>query len=48
MAVRLPALTGALLSLTLGLLQPAQAETVLERVSRTGRVNTVVLNGDLP
>jgi polar amino acid transport system substrate-binding protein len=48
MAVRLTALTGALLSLTLGVLQPAQAETVLERVSRTGRLNTVVLNGDLP
>ena len=46
MAVRLTALTGALLSLTLGVLQPVQAETVLERVSRTGRLNTVVLNGN--
>ena len=48
MAFRLTALTGALISLTLGVLQPAHAETVLERISRTGRVNTIVLNGNLP
>ena len=48
MALRLTALTGALLSITLGVLQPAQAETVLERITRTGRVNTVVMNGSLP
>ncbi len=48
MALRLTALSGALFSLALGVLQPAMAETVLERISRTGRVNTVVMNGDLP
>ena len=48
MALRLTALTGALISLTLGVLQPAHAETVLDRISRTGRVNTIVLNGNLP
>jgi len=48
MALRLTALTGALISITLGVLQPAQAETVLERITRTGRVNTVVMNGNLP
>ena len=48
MALRLTALSGALLSLTIGVLQPAMAETVLERISRTGRVNTIVMDGDLP
>lgn len=48
MALRLTALSGALFSLALGVLQPAMAETVLERISRTGRMNTVVMNGDLP
>ena len=48
MALRLTALSGALLSLVVGVLQPAMAETVLERISRTGRVNTIVMDGDLP
>jgi polar amino acid transport system substrate-binding protein len=48
MALRLTALSGALFSLVMGVVQPAMAETVLERISRTGRVNTIVMDGDLP
>lgn len=42
------ALTGALLTLGLGALQPVRAESVLERIGRTGRLNTLVMNDDLP
>jgi polar amino acid transport system substrate-binding protein len=49
MAFRLNALAGALLGITLGALQPALADTsVLDRVSRTGRLNTLVMDSDLP
>ena len=42
------ALSGAAFSLGIGALQPALSETVLDRISRTGRVNTLVMDGDLP
>jgi polar amino acid transport system substrate-binding protein len=48
MALRLPALAGALFGIALAAWQPAQAETVLERISRTGRLNAVVMDNDLP
>ena len=52
LALRLTALAGAvagtLLGLSAGAVQPAAAETVLERVSRTNRLNTVVMDGNLP
>ena len=52
LAHRLTALAGALagsvLGLCIGAAQPASAETVLDRVSRTNRINLVVMDGDLP
>jgi len=48
LALRLTALAGAVLSLSAAAVQPATAETVLDRVGRTNRLNTVVMNGDLP
>ena len=52
LAHRLTALAGALagsvLGLCIGAVQPASAETVLDRVSRTNRINLVVMDGDLP
>lgn len=36
------------LGMVLGTSQPARAETVLERISRTGQLKAVVMNGDLP
>jgi polar amino acid transport system substrate-binding protein len=49
MALRLTALAGALVGISLGALQPALADTsVLDRVSRSGRLNTLVMDSDLP
>lgn len=49
MALRLTALAGALFGISLGALQPALADTsVLDRVSRSGRLNTLVMDSDLP
>jgi len=48
MLPRLIGLTAAALGLALGTVQPALAESVLDRISRTGRLNTVVMDGDLP
>ena len=45
---RCAVLTGALCTLGLGALQPVRAESVLERIGRTGRLNTLVMNDDLP
>jgi polar amino acid transport system substrate-binding protein len=42
------ALSSTALSLGMGALQPALAQTVLERISSTGRLNTLVMDGDLP
>ena len=44
----LGALSGAALSFGIGALQPALAQTVLDRISSTGRLNTLVMDGDLP
>jgi polar amino acid transport system substrate-binding protein len=48
MRARLTALLGALLSLGLAIPQAAQAESVVERVGRTGQLKVLVLNDDLP
>jgi len=48
MRARLTALLGALLSLSLGLPQAAQAESVVQRVGRTGQLKVLVMNDDLP
>lgn len=48
MRAPLTALLGALLSLSLGASQAAQAETVLQRVARTGQLKVVVIDDDLP
>jgi polar amino acid transport system substrate-binding protein len=42
------ALSGAALSLGMGALQPALSQTVLDRISTTGRLNTLVMDSDLP
>ena len=42
------ALSGAALSLGMGALQPALSQTVLDRISTTGRLNTLVIDSDLP
>lgn len=48
MRTRLTALLGALLSLSLGIPQAAQAESVVQRVGRTGQLKVLVMNDDLP
>jgi len=48
MRARLTALLGALLSLSLGIPQAAQAESVVQRVGRTGQLKVLVMNDDLP
>jgi polar amino acid transport system substrate-binding protein len=48
MRAPLPALVGALLSLSLGLPHAAQAESVVQRVGRTGQLKVLVMNDDLP
>lgn len=50
MAFRLTSLCRALAALALASLPlaPARAETALDRISRTGEVQTVVMDGDLP
>lgn len=48
MRTALPALVGALLSLSLGLPHAAQAESVVQRVGRTGQLRVLVMNDDLP
>ena len=52
LALRLTALAGAIAasvaSLSAGTVQAATPETVLDRVSRTNRLNLVVMDGDLP
>ena len=48
MRAPLPALAGVLLSLSLGLPHPAKAESVVNRVTRTGQLKVLVMNDDLP
>lgn len=48
MRARLKALVGALLSLSLGIPQAVHAETVVQRVGRTGQLKVLVMNDDLP
>ncbi|NDG76036.1 MAG: amino acid ABC transporter substrate-binding protein [Synechococcaceae bacterium WB8_1B_136] len=48
MRSRLTALLGALLTLSLGIPQAARAESVVDRVGRTGQLKVLVMNDDLP
>lgn len=48
MGARLTALLGALLGLSLGLPQVALAESVVQRVERSGQLKVLVMNDDLP
>jgi polar amino acid transport system substrate-binding protein len=48
MRAPLAALAGTLLSLSLGLPLAAQAESVVQRVTRTGQLKVLVMNDDLP
>jgi polar amino acid transport system substrate-binding protein len=48
MRAPLAALAGTLLSLSLGLPHAAQAESVVQRVTRTGQLKVLVMNDDLP
>ena len=48
MRAPLAALAGTLLSLSLGLPLAAQAESVVQRVTRTGQLKALVMNDDLP
>jgi polar amino acid transport system substrate-binding protein len=48
MLPRLIGVTATALGLAFATMQPALAESVLDRVSRTGRLNAVVMDGDLP
>ena len=47
MLPRLIGVTATALGLAFATMQPALAESVLDRVSRTGRLNAAVMDGDL-